>query len=123
MEEQIRTMLLAALPGTPIDWGARPQGSGYPGVVLTIASDQGGHTYDGPDGLSVSRVQVDVYALSYGEARVLSRQIRAALDGYRSGDILGTFRAGERDSRDGGSGEVERPFRISQDFEIHWRVS
>ena len=123
MEEQIRAMLRAAIPGVPIDWGSRPQGSPYPGVVLQIAGDNSGHTYDGPDGMSVSRVQVDVYALEYGQARVLSRQIRAALDGYRSGDVLGTFRAGERDGREGGGGEAKRPFRISQDFEIHWRLS
>ena len=36
MKLQIRAMLQDALPGTPIDWGARPQGSPYPGVVLTL---------------------------------------------------------------------------------------
>lgn len=122
MEEQIRTHLVAdpALSAASVDWGARPQGAEYPGIVLTVASDTGGQTYDGPDGFSVSRIQVDVYALSYGEARTLARAIRARLDGYKSGDVRGTFRVGERDSRE--SGDAERPFRVSQDFEVHWRV-
>ena len=123
MKLQIRAMLQDALPGIPIDWGARPQGSDYPGVVLTLASDQGGHVFDGPDGTSVSRVQVDVYALGYGEASNLAGQIRAALDRYRSGNVMGTFRVAERDNREGGSGEAERPWRISQDFEVHWRLA
>lgn len=123
MEEQIRAMLKTALPGVPIDWVSRPQGSGYPGVVLTVVSDEGGHVFDGPDNTSASRVQVDVYAQTYREAKLLARQIRAALDGYRTGNVMGTFRLSERDGREGGSGEAERPFRVSQDFEIHWRLS
>lgn len=119
MKQEIRALISGAV-SAPVDWGSRPQGAPYPGVVLTTASGRSGHTFDGPDGMSSSRIQVDVYAERYGEAETLARQIRAALDGYRGGVILGTFRQGERDSRE--NGEASKPFRISQDFEVHWRL-
>ncbi len=117
MKQQIRSIIAAAVNAS-VDWGSRPQGAPYPGVVLTTISGRGGHTFDGPDGLSVSRVQVDVYAERYGEAEGLSAQIRDALDGHQAGAIKGIFWQNERDYRE--NGETKKPYRISQDFEIHF---
>lgn len=117
MKQQIRSLIAGAITA-PVDWGSRPQGAPYPGVVLTVISGRGGHTFDGPDGLSVSRVQVDVYAERYGEAEAISAQIRDTLDGYHAGSIKGIFWQNERDHQE--NGETKKPFRISQDFEIHF---
>lgn len=124
MELALRAMLQTApaLSGVSIDWGARPAGSDYPGVVLTTVAASSGHTYGGPDGTTFSRVQVDVYALRYGQAKTLAREIRMALDGWRDGDVMGTFRESERDSRNDGRDGKPTVFRISQDFRIHWRL-
>jgi hypothetical protein len=120
MEEQL-VQILSSAPGVPsgIHWGARPEGEPLPGVVLNVISDRSSHTQEGPDGLSMSRVQVDVYASSFGGAKSAARSIRRLLDGYGSGEIQGIFRLSERDSneesKDGG-----RTYRVSQDFEIAW---
>ena len=116
MKQQIRSLIAAV--NVSVDWGSRPQGAPYPGVVLTVVSGRSGHTFDGPDGLSVSRVQVDVYAERYGVAEGLSAQIRGILDGYQGGNIKGIFWQNERDHRE--NGETKKPYRISQDFEIHF---
>ena len=123
MEQEIRAIIAGAVDAL-VEWGSLPQLKGsqkpYPGVVLNTISDRSGQTFDGPDGMSATRVQVDVYAEGYGQAKTIARQIRVALDGYRGGMILGTFRLSERDSRE--NGEASKPFRISQDFEVHWRL-
>ena len=121
MEEEIRALLLAtagvtALCGNRIDWGASAQGATYPRIVLFTINDAEGHNLQGPDGHSVGRVQVDCYALSYGQAKQLSRAVRAVLDGYSGGGFQGVFLAGSRDTREGGTNEPERPFRVSLDF-------
>lgn len=121
MEEAIRARLLATasvtdLCGQRIDFGANAQGAGYPRVLLWTISDNELHTMAGPDGLSVGRIQIDCYAATYGQAKQLSRAVRAVLDGYRGGGLLGVFHAGTRDTREGGSNEAERPFRSSLDF-------
>lgn len=128
MEEQIRAILLAssgvaALCGNRIEWGASGQGSEYPRIVLWTISDNEGHNLQGPDGHSVGRVQCDVYAMTYGAAKLLSRAVRAALDGYSGGGLQGVFLAGSRDSREGGSNDAERPFRVSLDFITHFNQS
>lgn len=123
MEKQL-VQILAASPGVPgnVHWGARPEGESLPGLVLNVISDQSGHTQEGPDGLSMSRVQVDVYATSFPEAKSAARAIRRALDGYGAGDIQGIFRLSERDSSTEGKGG-KRTFRCSQDFEIAWHFA
>lgn len=128
MEEELRSILLAAAPitaicGNRINWGAHPQGEPGPYIVLWIISDVEGHTTEGPDGLSVGRVQVDVYASTYGLAKQLSRAVRAVLDGFSGGGFQGVFLAGNRDTREGGTNAVERPFLVSLDFITHFNAT
>ena len=125
MEEAIRARLLAtaavtALCGNRVEWGASGQGSAYPRIVMWTIDDAEGHNLQGPDGHSVGRVQVDCYALTYGASKQLSRAVRAVLDGYSGGGFQGVFLAGSRDTREGGSNEAERPFRVSLDFITHF---
>lgn len=128
MEEALRSLLLASsgvtalAPAARINWGTHPQGTALPGVVLNVISDAEGYTMAGRDGLSQGRVQVDCYATTYSQAKQLSRAVRAALSGYRGGGFEGVFHSGTRDSRDGGANEADRPFRVSLDFNTHWRA-
>jgi hypothetical protein len=125
MEETLRAILLAtagvtALSGNRIDFGANAQGAVYPRIVMFTISDNEAHNLQGPDGHSVGRVQVDCHALTYGQSKQLSRAVRAVLDGYSGGGFQGVFLAGSRDTREGGSNEAERPFRVSLDFITHF---
>jgi hypothetical protein len=126
MEEALRTLLSGAaavtalVPATRINWGVHPQGEPLPGIVLTLISGAEGYTLTGPDGLSQGRVQVDCYAHDYRTAKLLSRAVIAALSGYRGGGFQGVFHAGTRDSREGGTNEAERPYRVGVDFTFTW---
>ena len=126
MEEAIRAFLLATtavtnICGTRINFGTHPQGLAYPAIVLNTIGDAEDHTLVGPDGLSQGRIQADCYATTYGGAKLLSRAVRAALDGYSGGDFSGVFLAGSRDDREGGGNEPDRNFRASLDFLTNWR--
>jgi hypothetical protein len=113
----------ALVPALRINWGAHPQGTGSPYIVLTLVSDIEGLTYQGPDRLEQGRVQVDVYAPDYPAARIAGRAVKAALHGYRGGQFLLIEHAGSRASREGGTNEAERLHRVSMDFLTHWRRS
>mgnify|MGYP003667074393 FL=1 len=125
MEETLRAILLAtagvtAVCATRIDFGANAQGAAFPRVVMFTISDNEDHNLQGPDGHSVGRVQVDCYALTYGQSKQLSRAVRAVLNGYSGGGFQGVFLAGSRETREAGTNEAERPFRVSLDFITHF---
>lgn len=124
MEEQLRALLmgdaqLSALVPGPIDWGARLQGSALPAVVMNVISDIPGYTQQGEDGLTATRVQIDVYALTYGDARIAGRRIRSILSGYSGGIFDSIFLDGARDGREAGTNDAERYFRVSLDFMVN----
>lgn len=123
MEEEIRALILA-VPGVPdsVDWGSMPRGKLLPGVVLNVVSDVGTQSQDGPVDISEARVQVDVYAATYGAAKLAARAIRKALDGYQGGAILGAFQTMTRDSTDEGDTPDQRAYRVSQDFTVIYRL-
>jgi len=128
MEEQLRAILLAAssvtdIVGNRINWGSIPQGQNYPSVAMHVIDEISESTMTGPDGLFQGRVQIDCYALTYGQSKVLARAIIATLDGFRGGIFSGIFLASARDSRESGTNEADRPFRVSLDFATNRRVS
>ena len=125
MEELIRVQLLSTvavttLAGTRIDWGGNPQGTASPRICLWVISDSEGIAIDGPDGFSVGRIQVDCYGATYPAAKALARAVRAALDGFAGGDLQLVRLIGTRDTREGGTNEAERLFRVSLDFSTHY---
>jgi hypothetical protein len=127
MEEQLRAILLAAssvtdIVGNRINWGSIPQGQNYPGVAMHVIDEISESTITGPDGLLQGRVQIDCYALTYAQSKVLARAIIATLDGFRGGIFSGIFLASARDSRESGTNEADRPFRVSLDFATNRRV-
>ena len=128
MEELIRALLLAdsgvsSHVSTRVNFGEHPQGQPFPALVLNTISDNEEYTLQGPNGVTAARVQVDCYATSYGSAKLLSRAVRSLLSGYQSGALQGVFLVGSRDSREGGSDEAERPYRVSMDFMVHFTTT
>ena len=129
MEEALRALLTssaavtAIAPAARINWGTHPQGAPLPALVLNVISDAEGLTMQGPDGLSEGRMQADAYAMTYGEAKQLSRAVRAVLHGHSGGGFDLVQHVATRDSREGGSNEAERPFRVSLDFTTAWRAT
>ena len=127
MEEEFRAILTGAaavtalVPAARINWGEHPQGAGLPGIVLTTISGIDGAHMNGPNDLLEARVQVDCYALTYGQAKLVARAALAALHFHRGAGFQGVFHAGTRDSREGGTNEAERPYRVSLDFTLAWR--
>lgn len=122
MEEDFLALIIAATNVDPqaIGWMTAPQGVGYPKVVLNIINDVDGLAHDGPVNLFEGITQVDVYSLDRAETKTIARQIRTALHGYKGGGFGVIQHERTRDSREGGSNEAERPFRVSMDFFSMW---
>lgn len=126
MQREFRALLTgsaavaALVSAQAIAWGAPMQGTRLPAVALHLIDDADGMTMQGPDGLWQGRVQVDVYALSYGDTRTIADAVIAALHGFRGGGFRGIFLAQQRDRYE--TGASDRPFRISIDFMTHWRA-
>lgn len=128
MEEQIRALLLndsgvSSLAGSRVNFGTHPQGQPFPAIVLNTISDADDYTLQGPSGITEARIQVDCYGGTYGAAKLLSRAVRSLLGGYQGGALQGVFLAGSRDSREGGSNEAERPYRVSMDFMVRFTAT
>jgi len=126
MEESIRALLLASsgvssLVGTRVNFGTHPQGQPLPAIVLNTISDAEDYHMNGSGGLFEGRIQADVYAPTYGAAKLASRAVRKALHFYRGGGFFLITQISARDSREGGSNEAERPYRVSMDFKTSWR--
>lgn len=125
MEEALRTLLrgtssVTALVGNRVNWGARPQGSDLPAVVMYLIDDIEDHTQSGRDGLSKARVQINCHGANYMSSLEVARAVRAALDGYRGGLFQGIFLALSRSSREGGTNEADRPYLHQLDFIVNW---
>jgi hypothetical protein len=127
MEEAVIARLLAdsgvaAIVGTRVFPGSRPQGSALPAAVLNRIS--GGPLYadDGEVGLEQGRIQVDCWAETYTAAKTLARAVTAALSAFDSTVGTTTFEfielENERDLRDGGSYAASYPFRTALDFVV-----
>ncbi len=125
MEEELQLLLQANLTvaDQAIGWFTAPQGIGYPKVVLNVIADAEGLVMNGPNGLIEGIVQIDVYSLIRSEAKTVSRAIRAALHGYRGGQFKLIRHDRTRDTREGGSNDAERPYRVSMDFFTAWSVN
>jgi hypothetical protein len=128
MEEDFRAALTSAasvtalVPASRINWLSHPQGAAKPYIVMTTISDADGFTMQGPDGLSEGRVQVDCYAPTALAVKQVSRAAKNVLNGYTGGGFDLIMHVGSRDSREGGTNEAERLFRVSMDFKTAWRA-
>lgn len=124
MDELLRARLMAQIAAVPVDWGATAQGITGPRIVLFRISGGDDYTYGGRTGYTQTRVQVDCYAVATisgtatGAAKLLARQVKAALSGWRSPPILGVFLQSERDLPID-TGRADALARVSLDFFVH----
>lgn len=129
MEEEFRALLTgsaavtALVPAPRINWEEHPQGAGWPGVVINLIGSAEGLTQQGPDGLHQGRVQVDCNALTFKESRDIARVIQTVLHGHADGGFRLVRHVATRHSREGGTNEAERVFRVSMDFTTAWRAT
>ena len=126
MEEDFLALLRAdatvtGLAGSRINFGEHPQGQPHPAIVLTTVSSETDMHMNGSGGLETSRVQVDCYAYTYSEAKLLSRAVVDLLHFHRDSNFFLINQLSTRDSRETGSNEAERLYRTSLDFNTAWR--
>ena len=69
---------VAALVGARVYPQHRPQGTALPALVYRRIAGQSGKAFDGPDGMTEARVEVEALAATYGEAKGLSEAFREA---------------------------------------------
>jgi hypothetical protein len=122
MEEGLYTLLAENVTIAPeaIGWFTAPQGIGYPKIVLNVINEAEGLVMNGPNGLLEGIVQIDVYDLDRSRCKDVSRQVRHILHGYKGGGFSLIRHDRTRDTREGGSNEAERPYRVSMDFMTGW---
>lgn len=118
MDEDLRARLMSQIATVPVDWGMTAQGITPPRIVLYRISGGDDYVNSGRTGYSRTRVQIDCYGASAGAAKLLARQVKTALSGYRGGDILGAFLDAERDLPPDTEG-ADILGRVALDFFIH----
>jgi len=84
MQAALRTRLLNAAPvaaivGTRINWGARPQGEAYPSLVLTLVSDARPQSFKGLIDSRFTGVQIDCYGASVAQVVSLREAVISAI--------------------------------------------
>ena len=114
---------IAAIVARRVNFGDQPQGVLLPAIVINTISGLEGVSVDGADGVSTGRVQVDCYAQGYAAARDLGAAVLSLLNGFAGDRLQGVFHAGSRGpTREGGTNEVARPWRVSLDFETTFNM-
>lgn len=118
MEEAFRAILLGSTAITDrvaqrVVWGWRAQGSPMPAITLNVVNDMGEPTLDGP-GPSEARIQVDCYAATHKDVKLLAQAVRVLLDCRHDSTFQGIFLAGLRDLPETDS--VTTVHRVSMDF-------
>lgn len=116
MEEELYTLLSGAV-AWDIAWMSLGEDARLPRGVITRVSGQRDMTLNGP-GLMQATVQIDVFDDDNLGALTAGREIRAALEGYRGGVILGAFLTTIQDFTDDDAGLL---FRVSMRFAITYR--
>jgi len=114
---------IAAIADGRVYPGRLPQNAPVPAVIVTQISGPPVYTDDGESLLTRSRVQVDAWAATYTDAKLLAREVKATLSGFFGtvGNTLFRFVLidDERDDDEGGTNATAYRFRTSVDF-IVW---
>ena len=72
MKGALRARLVAANAGAAVvAWVERPQGTNLPAITLQTISGERAQTYAGFQGWDETRVQMDAWAASYGQANAI----------------------------------------------------
>lgn len=56
-----------------------PQGSAKPALVYTVISDADEHSLEGGSCAGIMRVQIDIYAKTYAEAKTIKEEVKTSL--------------------------------------------
>ena len=116
MEEHLAGVLDAAC-AFPVSWGHFGAGDATPRAAVFRIGAATSRTLDGP-GPTQTRLQIDVYAQTFGAVLAAGREIEAALDGYTGGPVLGAFLDSRRD---GAATDVGVLRRVSLTFLVTHR--
>lgn len=117
---------LVAWVSDRVHWSMQPaQVDRFPYINLTVVSDPRRYHFQGVSDLRQTRVQLDVWAESCGEAVEVEAVVDAFLSGF-SGDVDGiSFRAimldQSGDLTDRNAGSERQLFRQSVDLFISWK--
>lgn len=106
---------VAALVGTRVDWGARPQGKVLPAITLNVIGAPRDYHMAGADRTQQYRVQVDCYGETYASADAVRQVVIACLE-PANGDFQASFV--ERDSDEQDMTETGLIHIASMDFKI-----
>lgn len=87
IESSLRTYLLSkpamiAVVGQRIHCNDLPQNCTFPAIAFQTISDIPDHHLRGANGLSVARIQVNCYALTYEDAKLAAEALRLSTDGF-----------------------------------------
>lgn len=84
MQADLRAKLRADLGDlvAVVAWSIRPQSSAIPAIVLTVISEPIRYAYSGPDSLTQTRVQADIYASDALSALAVNDALVASVSGY-----------------------------------------
>lgn len=112
--------LLAPVAGGRAFWGKAPQKVPYPLITLLMISGARDYTHSGGSGWVNARVQADVYAETFGEARQVMHHLIGALSGRSQGAIRSIRVLNERDLPAADAGDVKDLFRRSVDLSVQF---
>lgn len=121
----MKEFLASAVPtaGGRVYPGWVPQQGTYPAVTYLAFGDGAGLAHGGPEDLATRTYQIDLWALTYSEARAMAAALRAALHGFAG--LLGS--AGTRvqparlvDARDTYENDPKL-WRVSQDYAVTYK--
>lgn len=125
MQEELTQILLNdpalnALIGTRVGWSELSGADAEPPYIrLQLVGFQATYTNDGDARYDQSRVQFDVFAATYTQAKVVADRLRVLLSAYRGGSILVALLVLQRDAQEEDPGNKTRRFRRQLDFQIH----
>lgn len=111
--------LMLLLPTQHIEWGRSAQTTKLPRIVLSSISVVRDYHLQGASGYIVSRVQIDIYDLTYKAVQDIANAVINILSGYRGGSILGLFVDNQRDLSGIEAGDPDNLFRQSIDVIVH----
>lgn len=85
-----------------------PQGVTLPAIAYFLVSNPFEHSHDGPSKLQHPRYQMDCWAGTYLEARILASELLGRIDGYKGmmgvSTVHAAFAEDERDNWDPDTG-------------------
>ncbi len=111
---------VAALVADRVHWIERPQRGGLPAITLLTVSDGREQHFGGFHGTQMARVQADIWAARYAEARAIAEAAITALAPAHEGNGV-SFARGFVDRLSDSSERLgdQTIFRVSIDFIIH----